>query len=394
MIEICPKEECTGCQACKQVCPTSAISFREDQHGHIYPVINQQVCIDCNKCERTCPSVHPLSYNPPSDKAIACWIKDSNERIRSTSGGLSFGISKRFVEDGGVFVGVCWDNKLNNAIHQLSENVDELHKYQGSKYSHSDVRNVYPEIKALLRNGRKVLFSGTPCQIAGLKAFLQKDYDGLYTIGLVCHGVPSRKILRDKIATIEKEFGSKVIDYKSRVKTPDQYRASVQYTLLDGREIRISIFRDYFFRCFVTNFALRPNCFRCQYARTERVEDLTVADFWGYTPYSLKFRSYLKGTSEVLINSPKGKTLFKMVEDLINSDTRPISEAQTCNRNLVSPQQKPDGYDEFWARYLAGETLQKLSPKYFPLVDYEISMISRVKSYLKMILPTRIVKRQ
>lgn len=393
MIEICPKEDCTGCQACKQVCPTAAISFTEDDYGHIYPKIDKNICIDCNKCNRICPSVHPIKLHPAADSAIACWIKDSEKRKDSTSGGLSYGISKRFVEEGGIFVGVYWDNNINNAAHNLTDSIEGLNLFQGSKYSHSDVQNIYHEIKDLLKMDRKVLFSGTPCQIAGLKAYLNNDYDNLFTIGLVCHGVPSRRVLRDRLVSIEHEFGYKVTDYKSRVKTPDQYRSSSQYTLQNGKKIRFSVFKDLYFRFFVTNYGLRPNCFRCQYARSERIEDLTVADFWGYQPYSLKFRSYLKGTSEVLINTPKGKMLFDMVKKDLIYDIRPIQDAQSCNRNLNTPQEKPKDYNEFWDRYLAGETLADLSPIYFPMIDYKFSPLSRFKTYIKMILPSKIFKR-
>lgn len=392
MTEICPIDICTGCQACRLVCPTKAIRFEENERGHIYPVIDAVRCIDCKKCKNTCPSINGVRYNDVADTAIACWLKDDKRRMKSTSGGLSFGLSEAFVKKGEYFVGVEWDPVNNIAKHTITNKISELPKYQGSKYSHSDVGNVYADIKNLLNDGHRVLFSGTPCQIAGLKAFLHKEYESLYTVGLVCHGVPSRKALRERISEIENKSGAKVIDYLSRVKTPDQYLSSSQYTLDNGQKKQISIFQDYFYRLFVTNYGLRPNCFNCQYALSTRVEDITISDFWGYSPLSLKYRDYKRGTSLVLLNNVKGKELFDSINDNLCIDYRPISSAQCNNRNLVGPQKKPERYEDFWTAYLSGKSLEELCPEYYPLVEYKESKISVLKRYIKMIIPNNLLK--
>lgn len=392
MTEICNIEDCTGCQACRMVCPVSAISFVEDKRGHIYPSIDQSLCIDCSKCVRTCPSIHPVIHNEPPAHAIACWTKNKLDRQTSTSGAISYTLSKRFVERGGYFFGVTWDQQQNNAVHDHTKDPKELWRFQGSKYSHSDVRNTYQTVESFLKKGEKVLFSGTPCQIAGLKAYLKNDYPGLYTIGLVCHGVPSRKALRERIQGIEAELGVKVVDYRSRVKTPDQYFTSSQYVFDNGERVSVSIHQDYFFRFFVTNYGLRPNCFNCSYSNSQRVEDLTVGDFWQYRPKSLKYRSYRKGTSEVLVNNSKGQELFDSIRDLLVIDVRPLSQAQAGNRNLLKPQPIPDRYEEFWHEYENGASLEELSPRYYPLTQFNIPVKTRIKVWLNMLLPTTLLK--
>ncbi|MCM1138949.1 MAG: Coenzyme F420 hydrogenase/dehydrogenase, beta subunit C-terminal domain [Muribaculum sp.] len=390
MIEICPKDTCTGCRMCGDICPVKAISFKEDANGHIYPEIDQQLCINCKKCERNCPTNHPIIKNNKPPRAIACWVKDKVKRKNSTSGALSFILSKWMIEREGVFIGVTWDSTINNARHIVVDDIDQLYKCQGSKYSHSDTSGIYKRVQDYLKKGIKVLFTGTPCQIAALKSFLGKDYEYLYTVGLVCHGVPSRKLLRNRIEQIEEEYGHCVIDYKSRAKTPNQYNSSCQYTLDNQEKVHISVFKDFFFRIFVTNYGLRPNCFKCPYSCSERVEDLTVADFWGYNPHSLKYRSFRRGTSLVLLNTEKGQKMFQSIEKELVVDYRSLSEAQSCNQNLIKPQLKPDDYDKFWQDYHSGTDLENLSLKYAPPRKYERNLLTKFKIFLKMIIPTKL----
>lgn len=394
MKEICTKEYCTGCQGCMAVCPVHAIRFIEDERGHIYPSINQDTCIDCGKCRRFCPSINPVPRNQTPLQSMACWTKNRDSRLISTSGGMSYELSRAFVQKGGFFVGVIWDSDEDNAKHVITDQLDKLSLFQGSKYSHSNVGNVYMEILNLLKEKKKVLFSGTPCQVAALKKVVGNNHsESLYTIGLVCHGVPSRKGLRERLTYIENKFHSKVVDYKSRVKTPDQINNSCQYTLLDGRKIQESVFEDVFFRFFVSNYGLRPNCFNCPYANCNRVEDITLADFWGYEPLQWKFRSYKKGTSMVLINSGKGQELFNHINSSLSIDVKTIDDARSCNQNLSAPQNKPKMYEEFWDRYLGGVSLEELGKVYFPVSNrnhYEL--MHYLKTQMKMILPSRILK--
>lgn len=391
MQEICPKVDCTGCQTCKQICPQSAIRMLEDEMGHIYPSISQQDCIDCGLCVEHCPSINVPEMNSPI-KVMAGWITDVAQRKASTSGGISYILSKWIVIRGGYFCGVVWDKKTKGTKHELTNDISCISQFQGSKYSHSDTSNIFKEIKVLILKGKEVLFIGTPCQIAGLKAFLAKDYKNLYTVDLICHGVPSRKLLRDRIDTVEKNTGKSVVNMKSREKTPNQYSTSVKYFYEDGSSTLVPIHKDFFFRCFVENYCLRPNCYKCKYSNEQRVSDLTIGDFWGYVPYSLKFRSYRKGTSVMLINTDKGIKLFESIKPNLICEERKFSEALSCNRNLGKPQIRPLNYDEFWKRYLSGENIQILFKTYFPPLNYKSSPRSKLRAWVKMLLPLCIVK--
>ncbi|MEJ8748423.1 4Fe-4S dicluster domain-containing protein, partial [Phocaeicola sp. ICN-14070] len=175
-MEICPQNICTGCQACRMSCKHSAIQMVENEKGNIYPIINEEKCTGCQRCINTCPALHPISTNNQKQpRVFAGWTKNGKQRKRSTSGGLSFVISKHIVKNKGIFCGVIWTEQ--GAEHQICEDISMLNKFQGSKYAHSDVRNTYIEIQNLLKTGKKVLFTGTPCQVAGLKNFLRKEYD-------------------------------------------------------------------------------------------------------------------------------------------------------------------------------------------------------------------------
>lgn len=389
MIEICSKIDCTGCRCCEQICPRSAIDMIEDDKGHIYPAINQQNCIDCGLCQKRCPSVNDINRTS-SKKAFGGWIKDSASRKISTSGGLSFALSRCIVSNGGYFCGVVWNPEKKCTRHKITDKLQELPEFQGSKYSHSDTSEVFIQIKKLLASGKKVLFSGTPCQVAGLKSFVGRDYNNLYTVDLICHGVPSRRILRDRIDTVEKSRGSRVVNMMSRVKAPNQYLTNTCYYHEDGSVTSINVSKDVYYRCFVENFCLRPNCYHCKYSQENRVSDITLGDFWCYEPHSLKFRSYLAGTSAICVNTEKGKELIDAISEELLLDERSYKEIAANNRNLMMPQVKPHAYDEFWHRYLSGELLDALSKEYFPPIETYVSFNWKVKKVIKMLLPAAI----
>lgn len=385
-------EHCTGCQACKASCPVKAIEMIENEKGHIYPYIDEDICIKCNKCAKTCPEITPLEPYEEQVRAYAIWVNDAKNRKYSTSGGASYILSKKIVEKKGYFCGVIFNN--NGAEHTICNNINELHKYQGSKYAHSDVKDVYIEIEKLLKSKETVLFSGTPCQVAGLRAFLRKGYSNLYCIDLVCHGTPSRKITRDRIKYVEDRFGKKVIDLRFREKKPDQHNTCTKYTFEDSTNFTTSVYYDEMYRCFVNNYALRDNCFNCRYAGKKRVGDITIADFWGYIPKKFKHRSYLKGTSMLIVNNNKGQELLDLIKnDCTIDDSRTLSEAAICNLNLNKPQPRPTDFQQFWNEFLNGATIEQLAPKYYPVKVYKTTTpLKKMKLWISLILPNFILK--
>ena len=250
-------------------------------------------------------------------------------------------------------------------------------------------------MEVLLKDGKEVLFTGTPCQVAALRAYLRKEYDTLYCVDIVCHGVPNKKVLGSRIKAIEQSHGKKVVDIRFRDKQPDQHNTYMKYTFEDGSSLSNSFSTDPYSRSFVLNYTLRENCFSCKYSRAERCSDITIADFWGYIPQKLKFLSYRKGTSLMIVNSDKGCRLFNQIRDLCTIDSsRDFKYAVKGNHNLKAPQLRPNDYDQFWQRYLNGETLEELQPMFYPAIqNKKMSQITRIKQLIALLLPDFIVKR-
>lgn len=357
---ICSHDYCTGCQACRLVCPKHCISMSEDDKGNIYPIVDQSLCIDCKKCQKACPSLKPPTFSIKPIKVYAGWAKDKKARKYSTSGAISYVLSKYFLQSGNVFCGAIWTEE--GAIHKVSTSIDEVKLFQGSKYSHSDVKNCYEEVRQYLLLGKKVLFTGTPCQVAALRKYLKKDYEGLYTVDLVCHGVPSKRVLRDRIKAIEKEQGKHVVEMRFRDKQPDQFHTCCKYTFNDGTFVLHEYRKDFFFRSFVDNYILRENCFNCQYSRLERVSDITIADFWGFSARSMKFYKFELGVSIIIVNTNHGQELLNLVKDEIIIEERSVKECD--NQNLHAAQLKPKNYDEYWVDYNSGIDKECIQEKY------------------------------
>ena len=207
---------CTGCRTCEQLCAHKAIQMVEDNEGFITASINQELCVDCGLCQKRCPQNTPVEKSS-AKKVLAIRLKDDEMLYRSASGGAFAGIAKAWIEEGGVVVGVVYDNKWN-AHHTCATTMEELLQTQSSKYVQADTRQTYSEVKKLLQEGKRVLFSGTGCQIGGLKAFLHKDYDNLLTMDLICHGVASPLLFKKYIEWLGEKSGSPILEYDFRDK--------------------------------------------------------------------------------------------------------------------------------------------------------------------------------
>lgn len=388
--EICPKIKCTGCQACRLGCLKNAISMEEDEHGHIYPTINQQLCVNCGKCRRICPSIHEIQRNEIKD-VYAGWIKEKNARKQSTSGGVAHLLSEYVIKNGGYVCGAIWQTP--GVIHKIVSTIEELAVFQGSKYAHSDVKETYKEVEILLIDSQLVLFTGTPCQIAGLKAFLGKYYANLLTLDIICHGVPSRKILRDRIGFMQKQKGKQIINVRFRDKQPDQLHTCMKYIYNDGTSDSVSVYVDPYFCCFVDNYSLRENCYHCQYAGSNRVGDFSLADYWGYTPYSFKYKDYGAGVSAIIVNTDKAQRIIDLLKPNLLLDKRDYTDASKANRNMKLPQSKPHDGNLFWFDYIAGETVENLASKYYrPKKNIDSGLKEQIRILTLMILPRHLIQ--
>ena len=332
MIKIEHKKDCCGCTACVSVCAHHCITMHEDAEGFKYPQVDMAACVDCGLCEKVCPIQHS-----ESDKnilqVIAAKNKDEVVRKNSSSGGVFSILAEAFIDDGGVVVG-CAMNKELKAVHVICETKEELVRLRSSKYVQSDMEGIFPQVRQLLRDGRKVLFSGTPCQVAGLRSFLFKQYDNLFCVDLLCHGVPSPRLFRDYKEMMEKNYDSKAVSVNFRCKRKEWKRLYIELKFANGKEYFKSATFDPYMQLFLGNQSQRSSCFHCPFTTLNRQGDLSLGDFWGIGK-ELRHLDDNKGVSMVLANSLKGKSLFEKVQGLLDIYEGSIESAIEGNKVLV-----------------------------------------------------------
>lgn len=320
--------DCTGCFACRNICPRNAISVTEDNYGNSVPLIDEKKCISCNACSRVCPVIH----NQPLRKAkeaYAVWSKNTEDIQYSSSGGVASVFSKRILQEKGIVVGVaCQEQEVR---HICIKEETEIKKLRGSKYVQSNVSLTYRDTKKNLIEGKKVIFFGTPCQIAGLKSFLGKEYDDLITVDLICHGTPPIKYLKEHINNKLKNKSWSHVTFRGEY----DFVLTVynQNKIVYQREAK----RDEYFKAFLDSMTYRNCCYTCKYACVDRVADITIGDFWGINRESLS-NSYSGKISLVLPNTEKGKKYFEQCLSEFVWEIRPLSEALNPQQgNLLHP---------------------------------------------------------
>ena len=314
MIDIVDKKDCTGCWGCVNICPKLCITMKIDKEGFDYPIVNESDCIKCKKCINTCPVLHKQEKeNKPV--AYACFNKDEEIRKESSSGGVFTLLARNIIEDNGVVFGARF-NASFDVEHNYIETLDEIKVFRGSKYVQSRIGYTFTQVKEFLEDGRKVLFSGTPCQIGGLKSFLEKDYENLICIDIICHGVPSPMVWNK---------------YKNEIS--------------NGRKITIINFEDgtsYFekgtenkyIRGFIGDIYLRNSCYQCKFKTLHRQSDLTLADFWGIENINKNMYDG-KGTSFLIINSEIGNQILQRIKEQIEVKEADLEESIKYNMSAV-----------------------------------------------------------
>lgn len=338
MIEnICKKDLCTGCLACMNICPKDAIVYKEDEYGVPVAVINQDKCIECGACVKVCPVNNPVEKKEPL-ACYAAWSNNAGEREFSTSGGIAAEISKTIVNDGGVVFGAAFDSDMN-VCHMSADSAETLQRFRGSKYVQSYIGKSYREIKKALLDGKKVLFTGTPCQAAGLRNFLGKEYDNLFIIDLICHGTPPMTYLRDYL----KEIGG------GRKISKISFREGNDYCLaITGEKnfYKKTANCDYYLLAFLRGVIQRENCFSCDYAQGKRCGDITVGDFWKLDRKTMN-NKYRGRVSVVLINTENGNKLWETCKDKFTFEKRDFEEAKRGNGPLRGPSGRPKDRETF-----------------------------------------------
>ena len=326
MIEITRKQDCCGCFACENICPTDAISMVSDEEGFWYPQVEASKCISCEQCVRVCPELTPAPISQQTE-ALACYRKDLEKRMESASGGIFSVLAEQVIAQGGCVFGAAFDGQWALS-HFGADSCEELDRLKGSKYIQSRIGSAYRDVRSALKNNRKVLFSGTPCQVQGLKNFLGRDYPNLLTVDLVCHGVPSPEVWKQYLAEIS--AGKHLAAITPRDKKNGIQNAPIVFRFDDGSEHRENYLDNPYLKGFIHNLYVRPSCFECRFKGIERCSDITIGDFWGLEQFAPDFCDPY-GISLVLLHTENGRTAFSAVEDKIA--VHPASANQACKEN-------------------------------------------------------------
>ncbi len=363
-------ERCFGCSLCQNICPTNAISMKEDEKGFYKPSIDTEKCIKCNLCEKRCPINLPLESKPLTSFAIK--IKDIQERKESASGGMFYALASRFIKDKGIVYGAIFDENFV-VKHIRTDNFDGIKKMRGSKYVQSNFIGILSSIKKDLANGKKVLFTGTPCQVAAVKLFT--DADNLYTCDIICHGVSSPRVFRDFVNSIKKKYGQfTFLTFRDKNISWHGCNTTIE---VNGKRVTNTLYLNVFKNIYYGHYATRASCHFCNFANPNRVSDMTIGDFWGIEKIKEDFDDGY-GVSLILINSKKGKEMFRSIDNECYYFEHSYLDSR--QPQLHAPTQKCDLSDAFWNDY------QKKGFNYISRTYGERGLVARIKNAVKKVL--------
>lgn len=365
MIEIKEKSECCGCTACTAICSKDAIVMKEDEEGFLYPVVDKATCIKCGACEKVCPILHTSKEASFKQTAYVVQNKDQSVLRESTAGGAFTAIAKYVLQNNGVVYGVELGSDLT-ARHVAVETEEDLYRFRNSKYVQSSVGGgIYRQIKSFLEQGRIVCFSGTPCQIEGMKRFLKKDYINLITVDVVCRAVPSPLIFRKYVECQEKAL----VDNIKTVRFRDKYygyKYSTMNIVTDGNHgnYHQGVESDPWLRAFFSNICDRPSCYLCHFRKKYRVSDFTIWDCFNVARFSKELDND-KGATRVLVHTDKGRKIFNTIKDdfsYVQVAPEVVVSGVKEMKESVAPNEKRESFFED-ANRMSGE---ELFHKYFP----------------------------
>ena len=342
-----PEKDCTGCSACLNACPHDSIFMAENSNGHILPKVNQDTCSDCGYCAKICPSLRDVDVYTPI-KTYAGWILDIDEHLTCTSGGVATILAKHIIANSGVVYGCtsCLGNEIKHIRVTTTEGIDKL---KGSKYVQSNIHYIFRQIKDDLKELTTVLFIGTPCQVAGLKNYLNSKYSNLITVALVCHGVPPQKILYDHISGICGDLNDiKLIKFREQGR--DKYTLSIETS--KGVIYKKTIFEDLYYSAFNDCLTMRESCVNCKYACVQRCEDITLGDFHQIGT-KIPFNFSVKGNiSLILANTKSGLNILSNISrNALELHERTLEEALEGNPQLQVSSKRRANYKLFTTLY-------------------------------------------
>lgn len=386
MNKLCEKDRCTGCMACYNICNQEAIDIISDQQGFKYPQINTNKCIECNRCTQVCPIINPITASNLSQTVFSAWNKNSKIQDSSSSGGFFTAIAEWIIQQHGYIIGAAFDEKFN--VNHIAINCKkDLYKLRGSKYLQSNINSIYKEVLQLIKEGKTILFTGTPCQIAGLKTFLHnKEYPNLYTIDLVCHGVPSPLIFQKYKSWLEQKYNSPIQEYYFRDKKWSWIRYNTKAIFKNGKIYYGTWEEDIFMRGFLRDLFLRSSCYNCQFTNTKRQGDITIADFWGYKKDKNEINNNDTGISLLILNTNKGKEAFESCKNQLVYYKKDLQEAIKGNNALTKSALIPINKNAFWDSFFNNGFQSVINDFLFPdpISLYNKSLYKYGKNSLKL----------
>lgn len=350
MVNIKEKKDCCGCSACYSICPQRAITMNEDDEGFLYPIIDKRLCINCRLCERVCAfdDEYFVRLNIVTYKSTkAAFSKNSKVHKDSRSGGVFYELANSVLNNGGMVFGVGFDDAFDAKTIQI-KNPSELSKLQGSKYVQSNKGNSFLKVKECLNAGDIVLFSGTACEVAGLKSFLllsNTNQDNLLTCDVVCHGTPSPLLWRKQIEHIKRKRKAQLDRVEFRDKSFGWYPHIEAYHFIDGK----TIYENRYTSIFYESISLRPSCGVCHYCNTRRPSDITLADGWGAATEHPELDTR-QGVNSVIVNTDKGQKYFDKISKALVLYDIPL-QTESVQPNLYHPTIESAQRDKFWKVY-------------------------------------------
>lgn len=326
-------KKCCGCGACAEVCSVNAIEMKQGIEGFFYPILNYDKCIKCGKCYSVCPNIHSKSNAKKVVKAYVARSKEENIRIESSSGGIFSHIAQLIVGRKGNVYGAGFGEKFN-VTHICVNNQDSIFTIRGSKYVQSQIFSCYKQVEKDLKNEKEVLFSGTPCQVSALKAYLKKDYDNLVTVDIICHGVASPKLYEKYLRELEEKYKSKIkgVNFRDKRTGWENYSISVRFE--NGKEYCKQARIDPYMTLYLSNNSLRPSCYDCAFKGEERISDITLGDAWGIQHFSPNDNDGT-GVTVVFSHTEKGEKILKELTKIVSSEIKDYSKIKVYNSALV-----------------------------------------------------------
>ena len=388
MIQIFKNEDCCGCNACGDICPTDAITFPSDKEGFWYPKVDLDKCIDCHLCEKVCPMLHKHVRDEVYDepKVIGAYNKDESIRLDSTSGGVHTALAKKIFAEAGYVGGAIY-----NADHTVSQIVtddsNQLPNIRSSKYLQSNAEGVFKAIKVLLNKGEKVFFCGTPCQVQGLYNFLGKrKYENLVVADFVCLGVNSPKVFLKYMDMMEEKYHSHATKIKFKHKKWGWHNFSIRIDFENGKEYVKDWSHDPYFAGYCADHLYtRPSCYECPFRDYPHVSDFTLADFWGIENLDPSMDQD-KGTSLILVNTDKGRDFLSQIKDDVISKEYQFSDLRKVYGAMFNNSPQPQGNREAFFEDLNRYPFRKVAKLHITRPSSCKQLREKAKGLLKRVL--------